>query len=108
MIPTRHRMMLMKSAKLSARTTPKLAASVFQRKHDATSAPTSPIRPNPAMYIRSPGWRIASAIMAAIADKTTISIGMVAAKELIAALPSLNEVRGPGSQAETETEAEAE
>ena len=78
-----HRMMLMKSAKLSARTTPKLTASVSQRKHEATSAPTRPIRPKPAMYIRSPGCRIASASMAAMADSTTIRIGMVAANEFI-------------------------
>src|SRR3954465_12946225 len=98
MMPMMQRMMLMKSAKLSARTTPKLTASVFQRKQEATSAPTRPISPKPAMYIRSPGWRIASAIIAAIAESTTISIGIVAAKEFTAHLPQLARPSGRACQ----------
>src|SRR4051812_27221829 len=98
MMPMIQRMMLMKSAKLSARTTPKLTASVFQRKQEATSAPTRPISPKPAMYIRSPGWRIASAIIAAIADSTTISIGIVAAKEFTVHLPQLARPSGRACQ----------
>ena len=85
----------MNSAKLSARTTPKLCASVSQRKQDATAAPTRPISPSPAIGMRSPGWRKASASIAAMADRTTISIGMVAWKLFIAdrSLPRIGGVR---------------
>ena len=69
----------MKSAKLSDRTTPKLCASLSQRNTDAAAAPARPIRPSPAIGIRSPGWRNASASMAAVAESTTITIGMMAA-----------------------------
>src|SRR2546423_2955668 len=84
--PMMQRMMLMNRAKLSAWTTPKLCASVFQRKYDAAAAPTRPIRPSPAIGMRSPGCRNASASMAAVADKTTIRIGMMAAKLFIGSL----------------------
>ena len=63
----------MKSAKLSARMTPKLLRSVSQRKTDATAAPTRPIRPSPAIGMRSPGWRNASASIAAAPASATIS-----------------------------------
>ncbi len=70
---------LMKSAKLSDRTTPKLWASLPQRKTDARAAPPSPIRPKPAIGMRSPRWRNASASMAAQPARTTMTIGMMAA-----------------------------
>ena len=69
----------MNSAKLSERMTPKLSARVSQRKYDARAAPPQPIRPKPAIGIRSPGRRMASASMAAIADNATMSIGIMAA-----------------------------
>ncbi len=68
----------MKRAKLSERMTPMLRASLFQRQTDAIAAPTSPIRPSPAIGIRSPGCRNASASMAAIADSATMTSGMMA------------------------------
>ena len=68
----------MKSAKLSERTTPKLCASLPHRKTLASAAPASPINPNPAIGMRSPRCRKASATMAAQPDKTTMTIGMMA------------------------------
>ena len=68
------RMMLMKSAKLSARTTPKLRASVSHRKHrrDERADEADQAEAGDAASAR-PGWRIASASMAAIADSTTLT-----------------------------------
>ena len=77
------RTMLMKSAKLSARMTPPMTPALWtsrsHRNTDATAAPTVPIRPKPSIGMRSPGRRIASAIIAAIADSAMIVIGMMAA-----------------------------
>ena len=50
------RMMLMNSAKLSARMTPKLLRVACPRgSTEATAAPTRPISPRPAIGMRSPG-----------------------------------------------------
>ena len=76
---------LMNSAKLSARMTPKLCASLFQRKHRRDGRTDEPMRPSPAIGIRSPGCRNASASMAAIADSATMTIGMRAAYSVIIA-----------------------
>ena len=73
------RMMFTNSAKLSERMTPNARASPFQRKTDASAAPAQPIRPKPEIGMRSPGSRMASASIAAIADSATIRIGMIAA-----------------------------
>ena len=68
----------MKSAKLSDRTTPKLRASVSHSITEETAAPTRPISPSPKSGIRSPGWRKASASIAAIAASMTLTMGMMA------------------------------
>ena len=79
--------MFTKTVKLSQRMTPKLSALEFQRKYEARAAPPEPMSPKPKIGIRSPGRRIDSASIAAIADSATMTIGMMAAKALIALLP---------------------
>ena len=71
----------MNSPKLSATTTPKLVALLFQSAAEAMAAPTSPMAPSGPIGIRSPGSRNASAIMAAMAVAATQHIGTMAMSE---------------------------
>ena len=71
----------MNSPKLSATTTPKLVALLFQSAAEAMPAPTSPMAPSGPIGIRSPGSRNASATMAAIAVAATQHIGTMAMRD---------------------------
>src|SRR6185503_556795 len=79
--PTTIRIQVMNSPKLSATTTPKLVALLFQSAAEAIPAPTSPMAPSGPIGIRSPGSRNASAIMAAIAVAATQHIGTMAMRD---------------------------
>jgi hypothetical protein len=52
---------------------------VFQSEAEAIAAPTSPMRPSPAIGMRSPGCRNASASIAAAAESVTMTMGMMPA-----------------------------
>src|SRR4051812_32911683 len=96
------RIQVTNSPKLSAATTPKLDALLFQSATEATAAPTRPMTPSGPIGIRSPGSRNASAIIAAIAVAVTQHIGTMAMNDdrFIAPLhgrgpPALRRPRAP-------------
>src|SRR5262245_14874030 len=79
--PTAINVPVTNNEKLSATTTPKLAAWRSQSRIAEAAAPTSPIRPSGPIGMRSPGERKASAVMAAMAAAVTQAMGTTALKE---------------------------
>src|SRR5262252_1846012 len=77
-MPTTTSVPVTNNAKLSATTTPKLAACRSQSSNAATPAPMRPMTPSGPIGMRSPGDRNASAVMAAIAAAVTQAIGTTA------------------------------
>src|SRR5437868_4531660 len=91
--PTRIRIAVTNSEKLSATTSPKLLVLRFHSSAAAIAAPARPIRPSGPIGMRSPGERNASAVIAAIAAAITQAIGTIAFRPLIAAPPALRWAR---------------
>src|SRR4051812_25710813 len=85
--PTMIRIQVTNRPKLSAATRSKLVALCPHRNAVAIAAPIRPTTPRPAIGMRSPGSRNASATIAAIAAAVTHVIGTMALRDCIMGRP---------------------